>query len=294
MDTATASPKKARRDRLADVRAQASNLRRQAGKTLDRSGSRHRLTLLLSYVTAMTVAMGLYVLSSGAYTLASLLINPEVISDDLLSSLADLLFALLCLFILLPLLSGAWRLACLMTAPAKESIRGHAVTASPPTLSQLFYPFTSPRAYGRSLAVGLEALGWILLTVAVPCLLYSAFRLTITTGVLSPSPTLRGILTALCLLLCILWGLVAFFLSGRRAGFGYFVFLHEQLSLRDADRYFRSFRRPPLLVLLWRLPLLGWALISVVTVLIPLLPHTLPYCVCCSAAHARYLEDPEG
>ena len=288
MDTVTPSPKTPLRDRLSAARAQASCLRRQARQTLNKNGGRHRLTLLLAYAIAMIVAIGLYAGTSEVYTLTYMWIDPETVSPVLLGSLADLLFALLCLFLLLPLLSGVWRLACLMTAPPKEETREHTVTAPQPTLSQLFYPFTSPRAYGRSMAVGLESLGWGLAAVVVPCLVYVNVRPLLTV----PSAP-QWLVTALFLLPCILWGLGVFFVSGKRSGFGYFVFLNESMPLRDADCIFRSFRRPLLAVLLWRLPLLGWAVISILTVLIPLLPHTLPYSACCAAAYAHYLESPK-
>ena len=104
MDTVTPSPKTPLRDRLATARAQASGLRRQARQTMSKNGGRHRLTLLLAYAIAMVVAIGFYVVASGVYTLACLWIAPETVSPILLSKLADLLFALLCLFLLLPLL----------------------------------------------------------------------------------------------------------------------------------------------------------------------------------------------
>ena len=282
MDTVTPSPRVPLRDRLSAVWTQASGLRRQARQTLNRNGGRNRLTLTLAYLIVLIVAGGLYVLSSGIYTLAYVLTDPAMISGELLGNLADLLFALLCLFLLLPLLSGIWRLACLMTPPPEDAPAGKQSSA---TLIRLFYPFTSPRAYGRSMAVGLEALGWVLMTAVVPVLIFRNVR-----AIWDPP----GILIALCLTVCILLGLGAFLLSGKRSGFGYYVFLHEDVSLRDADRYFRSLPRPLLLPLLWRLPLLGWALISFVAVLIPLFPHTLPYCACCAAIHARRLQDPES
>ena len=101
MDTVTPSPKTPLRDRLSAARAQASCLRRQARQTLNQNGGRHRLTLLLAYAIAMVVAIGFYVVASGVYTLACLWIDPETVSPILLSKLADLLFALLCLFFLL-------------------------------------------------------------------------------------------------------------------------------------------------------------------------------------------------
>ena len=277
MDTVTPSPKTSLRDRLSNTWTQASGIRRTARQTLNRNGGRHRLTLTLAYLTALVVAGGLYALSSGAYTLTYTLTDPSMISDALLGALADVLFALLCLFLLLPLLSGIWRLACLMTVSSENTTTENASSA---TLIQLFYPFTSLRAYGRSMAVGLESLGWMLMTAVVPALIFRTIRTVW---------DLPGILVALCLIACILLGLGVFLLSGKRTGFGYFVLLHEDVSLRDADRYFRSLQRPLLLPLLWRLPLLGWALISMVAVLIPMLPHTLPYCVCCAAAHSRNL-----
>ena len=73
----------------------------------------HRLTLTLAYLTALILAGGLYVLSSGVYTLTYVLIGPEIILGDLPGALADLLLIPLCLFLLLPLLSGIWRLPLL-------------------------------------------------------------------------------------------------------------------------------------------------------------------------------------
>ena len=277
MDTVPPSPKISLRDRLAAVWTQASGLRRQARQTLNRNGGRHRLTLTLAYLTALILAGGLYVLSSGVYTLTYVLIGPEIIPGNLLGALADLLLILLCLFLLLPLLSGIWRLACLMTVTPEDSALENIPST---TLIQLLYPFTSPRAYDRTMAVGLESPGWLLITAVVPARI---FRTVCTVW------DLPGILIALCLTVCILWGLGAFLLSGKRAGFGYFVFMHEDVPLRGADRYFRGFHRPLLLPPFWRLPLLGWELISIVTVLIPVFPHTLPYYACCSAAHGKNL-----
>ena len=74
------------------------------------------------------------------------------------------------------------------------------------------------------------------------CVLRRIFATMSIRGVHMP---LCNLLTLASLVLCAAVGLVLFFLSGRRAGFGYFVFINNGLSLKEINRYFRGFRRIP-------------------------------------------------
>ena len=85
-------------------------------------------------------------------------------------------------------------------------------------------------------------------------------------------------------------GILLFFLSGKRAGFGYYVFLHESWSMGDVKRYYRGLRRPLGRVFALRLSLTGWVALSVVGCLIPFLVHTIPYGLCLFACYAATLE----
>jgi hypothetical protein len=176
-----------------------------------------------------------------------------------------------------------------------------------PELWGLFQPFTSLRAYGRALAVGLEWLGWGLAVFGIPALCFRISSLlqsasdavsdavsdaaggTVSGAVLpfleGLDPAAAGILAVMIPLAGLLLGLLALLLSGRRAGFAYLAFIHAPLSLGEVNRYFKGFRRGILAPLALRLSLLGWVALSVVAVLVPFVLHTIPYALCCSAVY---------
>ena len=85
------------------------------------------------------------------------------------------------------------------------------------------------------------------------------------------------------------WGFGVLLLSGRRMGFAYFVFVHEELSLSDANRYFRSLRRPVLPALCLRGGMLGAYALSLVGICVPFVFHSIPLGLCCKAVYGRDL-----
>lgn len=270
--------------------SRAANTRRKARRVLDdRAGWGNRMTLILATVVLLVMAVGVYLTSVALYMAGYLYFGDALWLD--LATYA--LMGVLGILLVLPLGVGLWRLACLMTlhAQAIPLSQDLPVTKDRPTLDQLFYPLASVRSYGRALAVGLESLGWFLLYAGVPAVGFGVLRqIFYTMSVRGVHMTLCNLLTLASLVLCAAVGLVLFFLSGRRAGFGYFVFIHDDLALKEINRYFRGFRRSFARPFVLRVSLVGWMALSVVGVLIPFVVHTIPYALCCSAVYAAELE----
>jgi hypothetical protein len=83
------------------------------------------------------------------------------------------------------------------------------------------------------------------------------------------------------------WAFGVLLLSGFRRGFCYLVFVHEELSLGEVNRYYRALRRPLLPAFCLQLHLLGLYALSVVAVCVPFVFHSIPFGVCCEAAFGR-------
>lgn len=260
---------------------QAAAIRRQARGILNSrsGGGSHRLTLALSAVLILTAAIALYAAVACLATAGYVLFE----NTDRVDLAADILLLLLCLGLLLPLMASLRRLAALRAVPDRQEPCPYPLPEA--TLAELFYPFTSLRAYGRTMAVALEGLGMLLLGLGLPILGVRLSSMALSATSL-PSP-LQGLLLATAGILGLGWGFLAFLLSGKRYGWSYFVFLREDLSLSDAYRLFGSLRRPLLPVLCLRLSLFGWVGLSILGLGVPCILHTLPYALCCSAAYSR-------
>lgn len=267
----------------------AAGVRHKARRVMDgTAGKGNRMILILATVILMTVAMGVYLVSVGVYMGGFLLFGSVLWLD--IATYA--LMGVLALTVVLPLAASVFRLACLMTCSVATRAYGLSEGVSAVSaLSQIVYPFTSRAAYRRCWVVGMETLGWTLLWAGLPAagfgVLASLFDQMANRGVLAG---LCDLMTALSLFVCVGIGVLLLFLSGRRAGFGYLVFVHEDMSLREVNRRFkglgRSFVRPFVL----RLSLTGWVALSIVAVLVPFVLHTVPYGLCCGAVYGAELE----
>lgn len=265
---------------------QAADIRHRARGVLGGYSGRvsHWMTLVLALVFVMTAAVALYMATGGLATAGYFIFDEAVWVD----AVTNVLLVASYLVWILPLLASVWRLTCLMTAPDGAVVDGMAVSVPSATLTELFYPFTSLRAYGRVMAVVMESLGFTVLAVGLPVLLFRLALLTL--GSLAESaPVLYALLGVAVFLFCFSLGVLFFFLSGRRAGFGYFVFIHDWMPLGEVNRYFRGFRRSFTAVFCLRISLAGWYALSVAGMLVPLLLHTAPYGLCAAAAYARSL-----
>lgn len=267
-----------------------TELRHRALRILDGSGKRgHRLTLILAVTILLTVAVGSYMVASGAYML-SFLLGASILVSDLI---ACGVLGALGLFVVLPLGASVFRLACLavLESRAYASPIGLEVADDAPELIQLLHPFTSRSAYGRCMAVGLGAFGWAMLWGGIPAVSYrllaDQYDRMATRGF---SAEFCDLLTFLTLAVCLLFGFLMLCLSGYRAGFGFFAFAHPDLSVKAVNRYFKGFRRDMVCPLALRLGFAGWILLSFVAVLVPFVLHTIPWALCSAALYGATLE----
>jgi hypothetical protein len=265
--------------RAADIRAQARGV--LGGHS---GGMSHRLLLTLSVITVLTAALALYAAVACLATAGELIFGEDALW---VYALSNTLLAALGLIFVLPLAVSVGRLASLMAAPDGEVIHGMAVSVPTPSLTELFYPFTSLRAYGRTMAVGMEGLAFLLCGLGVPILAGRLVWLSIQTA--GMAPWLRALIMAGVVLAGLGWGFGVLLLSGGRLGFGYLVFVHEELSLGDVNRCFRAHKRPLLPALCLRLRLAGLYALSFVAVCVPFVFHSLPLGLCCSAVFGRAL-----
>ena len=147
------------------ARTRAAAIRRKAGQAMG-YGRGTRLTLILSVVFLLTLAVGIYALSEGVYMAGYLFVGDA----PWLNILAYAVMGLLALTLALPLAASVYRQACLavlgsgFASPAENL----PVAQARPEPVGFFYPFTSGRAYIRCLAVGLETLAWLTLMVGLP------------------------------------------------------------------------------------------------------------------------------
>ena len=140
----------------------ASEIRRRARGILD-DGRGLRLTLALAVVVVTTAAVGAFLLGEAVYAVGDLIFGDSLWVDVA----AHGVMLLLGLFGVLPLTMGTYRLACLAYPPKHREVELPVVEAQP-ELAEMLQPFTSWRAYLRSLAVGLELAGWVTLIAVIP------------------------------------------------------------------------------------------------------------------------------
>lgn len=266
------------------LRARAKSIRYRARSVLDAGGRWHnRMTLILSQILLLVVFVAIYGVSAAVYALGYLLVGEALWLD----AVAYGLMAILGIIVGLPLTMGVWRLVCRMTLRAVKP--GEAETLP---LDAILYPLSSLRAYGRCLLLGLEILGWILLIVGIPLggyrVLAGLFEHLSIRGL---HTTLCHLLTVLSFLVCLIWAALMLLLSGKRMGYGYFVFTREETSLREIKGDFKHLRRGVWCPFVLRLSLVGWVALSVVGILIPFVVHTIPYGLFCSAVYGSALEE---
>jgi len=255
-------------------------IRSAARRILDGDSRGARMTLILALIVTLVAAVGIYTVSLGLYSLGYLLFGEAAWLDVA----ANGIMILLGIAVGLPLVASLFRMACLAAVvPAAKT--------AAPALPEILYPFTSVRAYGRCMAVGLETLGWCALWLGIPAVTYSKLAAVFAhMAIRGYHTTLCNLLTVAAFLVCLAIGALMLFLSGRRMGYGYFVFSREDKSLREINRAFRKRPRGLVKPLLLRLSLLGWIAVSILGVLIPFVVHTIPYALCLSAAYGQEMD----
>lgn len=251
-------------------------------------GMSHRLILTLAVIIVMTVSIALYA-AVGCLAMAGSLVFGDTVWVD---AVANVLLVALLLGLALPLAVSLGRLACLMAAPDGEVVNSMAVSVPTPDLVQFFYPFTSLRAYGRTMAVGMEKLAFLLVGAGLPILGGRlAYLSMITAGI---RPWICGLAVAGMVILGLGWGFFVLLLAGKRMGFAYFVFVYEALPLSEANRYFRTLRRPLRFALRLRVTMLGAYALSMLGICVPFVFHSIPLGLCCKAVYGRDLTRSEN
>ncbi len=250
------------------------------------------MLLIGAIILIVTSTLGLYIAVSGLYTAGTLAFGESL----WLSPACDGLYYALLLLLVLPLAGSTYRIAALIAASQMSPptpLSGMDDTPAAPSLSDIFYPFTSFRAYGRTLLVAGEALLWFLLILALPVLLFRVTTLPL--AYLSDcAPILHGLATIARPVICGLVGLGMLLLSGRRAGLGYYLFTCSRMTARDTARFLHSLHRPLLPILCLRLSFAGWAALSVAGLGFPFLFHTGPLGLMAAAVYARSLAPEPG
>ena len=246
-------------------------------------GISHRLILTLAVIMLMTVSIALYAAVS-CFAMAGWMAYGDALWVDVSTSI---LLLVLLVVLAMPLAVSLERLACLMAAPDGETTDGLPVSVPTPDLLQFFYPFTSLRAYGRTMAVGMEKLALLFVGAELPYLIGQ--RVWISMEAAEIALWIRGLVMVGVVMIGIGWGFGILLLSGRRMGFSYFVFVHEELSLSDANRYFCTLRRPLLPALCLRGILLGTYVLSALAICVPFVFHSIPMGLCCKAVYGRNL-----
>ena len=142
------------------------------------------------------------------------------------------------------------------------------------------------------MAVGMEKLAFLLVGAGLPILGGRlAYLSMITAGI---RPWICGLAVAGMVILGLGWGFFVLLLAGKRMGFAYFVFVYEALPLSEANRYFRTLRRPLRFALRLRVTMLGAYALSTLGICVPFVFHSIPLGLCCKAVYGRDLTRSEN
>ncbi|MBQ9779675.1 MAG: hypothetical protein IJW00_01900 [Clostridia bacterium] len=266
----------------------AAPLKKRAREVLNGHHAENRLTLILGLLIVLGIGFAIPAILDCLLLLAEILgalsDGGEVLWPVIL---CYALSGLALLFITLPLLASLYRLAVLMTpVNAKE---GDGVPRV--RLFELLYPFTSSRAYGRTLWVALRGVGGFLLTF-LPGVLLIASAFWWIPLVSQGLPTIVYVLlwvTVIAAACVSLWGMAVW--SLRLSGYAYLVFSHPETTLSQVRREFAVCRGSYILPLWLLLSFGGWIALSVVAVFVPFVLHTCPYMLLSHASYGRYLAE---
>ncbi len=260
----------------------SGRIENQAKRVLNGAGS-PRFTLCLGLILTVTLTVGLCVMVE-CLGMACYMLNGT--AAFVATCVYRLAWVGVLLFVGVPLLTAVYRMAVLISqrAHGTQETGGQTKAVS---LTECLYPFTSPGAYGRTLRVGMEAAGWIGLMVLAPIGVYAAWCRLVVYAALSPS--VGGLIKLCGGILCIGLFFLLLWCSGRRAGYGWLVFTNPHMSLSDMRFCFRGFHRSRGSVMRLRLRMTGWFMLSVLSVGVLCLVHTVPYWMLCGAEYAREL-----
>lgn len=264
---------------------QAAQIRRHAKARLDLPGADHRLQLISAQLMVILLSLAIPMLLDCLAVVIYVLPYFASVDDFAwLVILRGILWGANGLLVVLPLLCGLYRMAVRMTKD--ENARD----VSAMGVWACLYPFTSLRAYGRTLYVGIRGLLRFCLMLMPSAILIGAAAWGLPLLGNSVSPVLCVVLWVLAIAAaCLALGGMAVW-NARDAGLAYFVFAYPERCLADVSDAFKRLPRKASTPLLMRLCLSGWFLLSAAEVLLPLILHTMPYILLCEAVYGQSLE----
>lgn len=268
----------------------AAPLRRRAGDVLNMPYSDNRLTLALALMAVMGLGLAVPMILDSLLMMADvLLLLSDTAQVAWVLILHGCLLGLFSIFFTLPLLAALCRMAVLMTEAHRKRESGQPGESI--GLGELWYPFTSAKAYGRTLCVALRGIGYglLILSPAVAVMTAAFWWMPLVKYDLIPL-TYVLLWAANIGVSCLITVLLAIACS-RRIGYAYFAFACPELSLKEAGRLFQK-SRPVFGLPLWMmLGYSGWIFLSLIAVFLPFVFHTLPHMLLAGASYGRFLMD---
>ena len=254
-------------------------VRRAANDILDMEGAHNRLTLILAL--AIAIGLGFAV----PFILDCLWLVSAIFGGDagkILETSQQIILYSSLLLLAMPLFLAVYRMAVLMTE-ASQSLRPDTLMTQKIQLHEILYPFTSPKAYARTLLAGLQVcLRWggiILLPIGF-FQLSKALWIPASPKSLTPVSFALG---AIAVALGIGWCMV----TCRSWGFAHDVFAHPDMTISQICKARRRVKRP-LGISLGKIAVTVIRLIlGALPVCIPLLLHTLPSLMLSSAVWGK-------
>lgn len=258
-------------------------LKQEASRVLDAHDAHNRLTLVLGLFVAVGLGFTVPVMLDCLWLVSAIL--GGTVGDWVEIVRTVLLYASF-LLIFLPLCMGVYRMAVRM-AETRNVLCPKTLMPVKIGLHECFYPFTSPKAYARTLVAGAQIVvrwGSVVLVPIGFVALADLWMPTLKASLSAGNYELVAFAHCLVLLLLTVLGLIV---ACRLGGYAYLVFAHPDISLRRLGRTFRALRQPYGKCLLRTLRSAGRVLIGAIPVLIPLFLHTLPHLMLSSALYGQ-------
>lgn len=266
-------------------------LKKRAGRVLDETSARNRLTLVLGLMCVIGLGFAVPMILDCLPVIGEIL---TALSDDgsvlWPSVVYGILLAVVSLLFTLPLVAALFRMAALMMARSEQARDGGSAVG----LGELLYPFTSARAYGRTMYVALRGLGLLLLSIlpSVAVVIAAAYLIPMVGAATLPLVAFFLWLIAIpaaCLLLILLSRTAA-----KGTGLAYLIFTCPERPIAELRRDFRKNPRRGAALPLWMLAgYVGQVILSALAVCLPLVVHVLPHMLLSWASYGRYLATTE-
>ena len=260
-------------------------IQKNAHTILDAEGAGNRLTLVLGLFVA--TGMGLFI---------PILLDCVALLVPILGGTAGVWFSVIyevlfwgsLLFVTLPLCMAVYRMAVSMVS-VHDALCPDTLMPPKIRLYECLYPFTSAKAYKRTLVAGLQVVLHLGGTVLLPWCFVRLTNIWLPTIIeMTSAPVF---MTLAQIGVAILLGLVWLLVGCKYHGYAYLVFAHPEMSLKDCIKRHRNCKKPGKEALRLTWVSLGRGILGALLVWIPLFLHTLPSLMLSWAVYDRDLFD---